>query len=145
MWPLRFPTRCGGALNGRELVVEWTRLDENYAPKGSTQKRKVTIYESSGERVLAEDLNLRLSEEDNRRVRLKITTHSYPSAPPQSVSQLLEAGGWKWEFEAKPAGFLFDDPPRARLHRRRRQRGPRPNRAPDWLAWIGLCRLAQRG
>ena len=101
------------ALNGRELVVEWTRLDENYAPKGSTQKRKVTIYESSGERVLAEDLNLRLSEEDNRRVRLKITTHSYPSAPPQSVSQLLEAGGWKWEFEAKPlVSFLTIRPGR---------------------------------
>ena len=101
------------ALNGRELVVEWTRLDENYAPKGSTQKRKVTIYESSGERVLVEDLNLRLSEEDNRRVRLKITTHSYPGAPPQSVSQLLEAGGWKWEFEAKPlVSFLTIRPGR---------------------------------
>ena len=102
------------ALIGRELVVEWTRLDENYAPKGSSQKRKVTIYESSGERVLVEDLNLRLSEEDNRRVRLKITTHSYPGAPPQSVSQLLEAGGWKWEFEAKPlVSFLTIRPGRA--------------------------------
>ena len=101
------------ALIGRELVVEWTRLDENYAPKGSTQKRQVTIYESSGERVLVEDLNLRLSEEDNRRVRLKITTHSYPGAPPQSVSQLLEAGGWKWEFEAKPlVSFLTIRPGR---------------------------------
>ena len=101
------------ALIGRELVVEWTRLDENYAPKGSTQKRKITIYESSGERVLVEDLNLRLSEEDNRRVRLKITTHSYPGAPPQSVSQLLEAGGWKWEFEAKPlVSFLTIRPGR---------------------------------
>ena len=101
------------ALIGRELVVEWTRLDENYAPKGSAQKRKVTIYESSGERVLVEDLNLRLSEEDNRRVRLKITTHSYPGAPPQSVSQLLEAGGWKWEFEAKPlVSFLTIRPGR---------------------------------
>lgn len=102
------------ALIGRELVVEWTPLDENYAPKkGRTQKQKVTIYESSGERVLVEDLNLRLSEEDNRRVRLKITTHSYPGAPPQSVSQLLEAGGWKWEFEAKPlVSFLTIRPGR---------------------------------
>ena len=38
------------ALIGREMVIEWTRLDENYAPKGksSTQKQKVAIYESSG-------------------------------------------------------------------------------------------------
>ena len=92
------------ALIGREMVVEWIRLDENYAPKGnsSNQKLKVRINDSSGGRVPAEDLNLQLSEKDNRRVRLKITTHSYPGAPPQSVSQLLEAGGWKWEFEAKP-------------------------------------------
>ena len=107
------PDSLRQALIGRELVVEWTRLDENYAPKGSPQKRKVAIYESSGERVLAEDLNLQLSEEDNRRVRLKITTHSYPGAPPQSVSQFLEAGGWKWEFEAKPlVSFLTIRPGR---------------------------------
>ena len=110
------PDSLRQALIGREMVVEWTRLDENYAPKSknSTQKQKVAIYESSGGRVLAEDLNLRLSEEDNRRVRLKITTHSYPGAPPQSVAQLLEAGGWKWEFEAKPlVSFLTIRPGRA--------------------------------
>ncbi len=107
------PDSLRRALIGREMVVEWTRLDENYAPKGSTQKQKVTIYESSGGHVLAEDLNLQLSEEDNRRVRIKITTHSYPGAPPQSVSQLLEAGGWKWEFEAKPlVSFLTIRPGR---------------------------------
>ncbi len=109
------PDSLRPALIGRELVVEWTPLDENYDPKSksSTQKQKVPIYESSGERVLAEDLNLRLSEEDNRRVRLKITTHSYPGAPPQSVSQLLEAGGWRWEFEAKPlVSFLTIRPGR---------------------------------
>ena len=107
------PDSLRRALIGREMVVEWTRLDENYAPKGSIQKKKVTIYESSGGRVLAEDLNLQLSEEDKRRVRLKITTHSYPGAPPQSVSQLLEAGGWKWEFEAKPlVSFLTIRPGR---------------------------------
>ena len=109
------PDSLRQALIGREMVVEWTRLDENYTPKGksSTQKQKVTIYESSGGRVLAEDLNLQLSEEDNRRVRLKITTHSYPGAPPQSVSQFLEAGGWKWEFEAKPlVSFLTIRPGR---------------------------------
>ena len=107
------PDSLRRALIGREMVVEWTRLDENYAPKGSIQKKKVTIYESSGGRVLAEDLNLLLSEEDNRRGRLKITTQSYPGAPPQSVSQLLEAGGWKWEFEAKPlVSFLTIRPGR---------------------------------
>ena len=107
------PDSLRRALIGREMVVEWTRLDENYAPKGSIQKQKVAIYESSGGRVLAEDLNLLLSEEDNRRVRLKITTQSYPGAPPQSVSQLLEAGGWKWEFEAKPlVSFLTIRPGR---------------------------------
>ncbi len=107
------PDSLRRALIGREMVVEWTRLDENYAPKGSIQKKKVTIYESSGERVLAEDLNLQLSEEGDRRVKLKITTHSYPGAPPQSVSQLLEAGGWKWEFEAKPlVSFLTIRPGR---------------------------------
>ena len=107
------PDSLRRALIGRELVVEWTRLDENYAPKGSPQKRKVAIYESSGGRILAEDLNLQLAEEDKRRVRLKITTHSYPGAPPQSVSQLLEAGGWKWEFEAKPlVSFLTIRPGR---------------------------------
>ena len=98
------PDSLRRALIGREMVVEWTRLDENYAPKGnsSNQKLKVRINESSGGRVLAEDLNLQLSEDDNRRVRLRITTRSYPGAESQSVSQILEAGGWKWEFEAKP-------------------------------------------
>lgn len=90
------------ALVGREIIIEWTKLDQNYDPKGTTQQKKVKIYESSGGRVLAEDLNLRLLEKDNRRVRLKITTHGYPGAPPQSISQVFEAGGWKWEFEAKP-------------------------------------------
>ena len=90
------------ALVGREIIIEWTKLDQNYDPKGATQQKKVKIYESSGGRVLAEDLNLRLVEKDNRRVRLKITTHGYPGAPPQSISQIFEAGGWKWEFEAKP-------------------------------------------
>ena len=96
------PDSLRRSLIGREMVVEWTRLDENYAPKGSTERNRVTIYDSSGDRVLAEDLNLQLSEKDNRRVRLKITTRSYPGAAPQSVSQILEAGGWKWEFEARP-------------------------------------------
>ena len=98
----QIPDSLRRALVGREITVEWTKLDENYDPKGGTQQKKVKIYESSGERVLAEDLNLRLLEKENRRVRLKITTQGYPGAPPQSISQILEAGGWKWEFEAKP-------------------------------------------
>ncbi len=107
------PDSLRRALIGREMVVEWTRLDEDYAPKGSTKRKKVTIYESSGDRVLTEDLNLRLSEKDNRRVRLKITTRNYPGAAAQSVSQLLEAGGWKWEFEARPlVSFLTIRPGR---------------------------------
>ena len=110
---LEIPDSLRQALIGRELVVEWTQLDENYAPKGKNNTQQVAIYESSGGRVLVEDLNLRLSEADTRRVRLKITTHSYPGAPPQSVSQILEAGGWKWEFEAKPlVSFLTIRPGR---------------------------------
>ena len=98
----QIPDSLRQALIGREIIVEWTKLDENYDPKGGTQQQKVRIYESSGGTVLAEDLNLRLLEKDNRRVRIKITTHGYPGAPPQNISQVLEAGGWKWEFEAKP-------------------------------------------
>lgn len=96
------PDSLRQALVGREITIEWTKLDQNYDPKGGAQQKKVKIYESSGERVLAEDLNLRLLEKDNRRVRVKITTQGYPGAPPQSISQVFEAGGWKWEFEAKP-------------------------------------------
>ena len=49
-----------------------------------------------------DDLNLLLLEASAARVRLRVTTRSYPGAPPQSISQIFEAGGWKWEFEAKP-------------------------------------------
>ena len=66
---------------GREFIVEWTTLDENYDPKGASQQTSVKIYESSEGRVLAEDINLRLLEKSNRRVRLKVTTRSYPGAP----------------------------------------------------------------
>ena len=96
------PDSLRQALIGRDFTVEWTKLDANYDPKGSSKQTVVKIYESSEGRVLAEDLNLRLTEKDNRRVRVKITTSSYPGAPPQSISQILQAGGWKWEFEAKP-------------------------------------------
>ncbi len=107
------PDSLRQALIGREFVVEWTKLDANYDPKGSSKQTVVKIYDSSEGRVLAEDLNLRLTEKDNRRVRLKITTSSYPGAPPQSISQVLQAGGWKWEFEAKPlVSFLTIRPGR---------------------------------
>ena len=87
---------------GRRIDIGWTELDENYDPKGGVKQTTVQIYEDPGEIVMAEDLNLRLKESGTRRVRLKLTTHSYPGAPPQSVSQIFEAGGWKWELEAKP-------------------------------------------
>ena len=90
------------ALVGRRIDIGWTELDENYDPKGGVKQTTVQIYEDPGEIVMAEDLNLRLKESGTRRVRLKLTTHSYPGAPPQSVSQIFEAGGWKWELEAKP-------------------------------------------
>ncbi len=96
------PDSLRQALVGREFTIEWTTLDANYDPKGGTKQTSVKIYDSSEGRVLAEDINLRLLEKDTRRVRLKITTRSYPGAPPQSISQVLQAGGWKWEFEAKP-------------------------------------------
>jgi len=107
------PDSLRQALIGREFTVEWIKLDANYDPKGSVKQAKVKIYESSEGRVLVEDLNLRLTEKENRRVRLKITTSSYPGAPPQSISQVLQAGGWKWEFEAKPlVSFLTIRPGR---------------------------------
>ncbi len=112
---LRFllPDSLRQALIGRRIDVEWTQLDENYDPKGSSKQLSVQIYEDSDGSMLAEDLNLRLKETGIRRVRLKLTTHSYPGAPPQSVSQVLEAGGWKWEFEAKPlVSFLTIRPGR---------------------------------
>ncbi|HCV24273.1 MAG TPA: hypothetical protein DGN59_12515, partial [Candidatus Latescibacteria bacterium] len=40
-------------------------------------------------------------------------TRSYPDAPPQTISQIFEAGGWKFEFEAKPlVSFLTIRPGR---------------------------------
>ncbi len=96
------PDSLRQALVGREFTIEWTQLDANYDPKGSSKRTQIKIYDSGEGRVLAEDFNLRLVEKGNRRIRLKITTSSYPGAPPQSISQVLEAGGWKWEFEAKP-------------------------------------------
>lgn len=109
----QIPDSLRQALVGRRIDIEWVQLDENYDPKGASKQATVQIYEDSEGSVLAEDLNLRLKESGIKRVRLKLTTHSYPGAPPQSISQILEAGGWKWEFEAKPlVSFLTIRPGR---------------------------------
>ena len=54
-----------------------------------------------------------LLEKERRRVRLKVSTQNYPGAPAYGITQILEAGGWKWEFEAKPlVSFLSIRPSR---------------------------------
>ncbi|HCL28587.1 MAG TPA: hypothetical protein DIC52_09145, partial [Candidatus Latescibacteria bacterium] len=112
---LRFllPDSLRQALVGRRIDIEWTELDENYDPKGGGKQTTLQIYEDAGGSLLAEDLNLRLKEAGTKRVRMRLTTHSYPGAPPQSVSQIFEAGGWRWDFEAKPlVSFLTIRPGR---------------------------------
>ena len=93
---------------GREFIVEWTTRDENYDPKGASQQTSVKIYESSEGRVLAEDINLRLLEKSNRRVRLKVTTRSYPGAPtehqPNTASWRMEMG-----VRSKATPVFFDN------------------------------------
>ncbi len=107
------PDSLRQALIGRRIDIEWVQLDNNYDPKGSVQQTVVDIYEDAEGRILAEDLNLRLKEEGNKRVRVRLTTRSYPGAPPQTISQVFEAGGWKFEFEAKPlVSFLTIRPGR---------------------------------
>ncbi|MEE2659642.1 MAG: choice-of-anchor D domain-containing protein [Candidatus Latescibacterota bacterium] len=107
------PDSLRQALVGRRIDVEWIELDDNYDPKGSPKQIQVQIYADAEGQVQAEDLNLRLREEGAKRVRLRITTRSYPDSPPHSVSQVIEAGGWKWEFEAKPlVSFLTIRPGR---------------------------------
>ncbi len=87
---------------GRKINVEWVKLDENYDPKGSAKRAELQIYEASAGTVVAEGFNLRLEENGTKRARVRISTSSYPGAPQQFVSQVLEVGGWRWEFEAKP-------------------------------------------
>ncbi len=96
------PDSLRAALVGRKLLVEWVQLDEAYDPKGGTRQVEVQVYEDDKGSVAVDDLNLLLLEASAARVRLRVTTRSYPGAPPQSISQIFEAGGWKWEFEAKP-------------------------------------------
>ena len=96
------PDSLRQALVGRRVVIEWVQLDDNYDPRGGSTQTEMQIYGDSEGSVLAESLNLRLKENGTKRVRLRVTTRSYPDAPPQTISQVFEAGGWKWEFEAKP-------------------------------------------
>lgn len=107
------PEELRQLLVGRKFGVEWVQLDPNYEEQGSPQKIEVEIQDADKEWVLAERFNLRLSETAVKRARLKVSTQNYPGAPVYSVSQIFEAGGWKWEFEAKPlVSFLSIRPGR---------------------------------
>ena len=107
------PDSLRAALIGRKIDIEWVELDENYDPRGGPKQIEVQIYDDESGTAVAEDLNLRLQESGIRRVRLRLTTRSYPGASPHSISQIFEAGGWKWEFEAKPlVSFLTIRPGR---------------------------------
>ncbi len=107
------PQALRPALIGRKFNIEWTQLDENYDEQGGPKQLSVQIQDAGEQRVLAEQLNLRLLEKSNKRVRLKISTQNHPGAPVYAVSQIFEAGGWKWEFEAKPlVSFLSIRPGR---------------------------------
>ncbi len=100
------------ALIGRKVLIEWFELDERYDPKGGSKQISVDLFDDDDHIVLVEDFNLRLKEKGPKRVRLRLSTISYPGAPPQSISQIFEAGGWKWDFEAKPLASLSIRPGR---------------------------------
>jgi len=107
------PDSLANALVGRKFDIEWVQLDDKYDPIGSAKQTTMQVYNDERDTLYAENLNLRLQEDSIKRVRVKITTRSYPGASPQSVSQVFEAGGWKWEFEAKPlVSFLTIRPGR---------------------------------
>ena len=109
------PDSLRQALVGRRVDVEWVQLDENYDPKGGPRQARAQIYADSDDSVGVEDLNLRLTDAGIKRARLRVTTRSYPGGPEQSISQVLESGGWKWSFEAKPlVSFLAIRPGRDR-------------------------------
>ncbi len=103
----RIPPDMREAMIGRRFFIEWTRLDANFDPEGGPNKLETVIQDAGESRVLLENLNLRLRESDNRRVRLKISTQNHPEAPVYGLSQIFAAGGWKWEFEAKPMVSFF--------------------------------------
>ena len=112
---LEIPDSLRQALVGRRVDVEWVQLDENYDPKGGARQARAQIHPDSEDSVGVEDLNLRLSDTGTRRARLRLTTRSHPGGPEQSISQILESGGWKWTLEAKPlVSFLAIRPGRDR-------------------------------
>ena len=101
------------ALVGRQFEIDWVELDAGYGPVGAAKQLKVHIYDDDKRLIPVDELNLRLEDDGLKRVRLKVTTRSHPGAPPQTISQVFEAGGWKWEFEAKPlVSFLTIRPGR---------------------------------
>ena len=109
----KLPDSLHSALIGRTFDISWIQLDEKYDAQGGAKQLKVQIHDSGEGRVLVEKFNLRLLEKSNKRVRLTISTRNYPGAPEQKISQIFEAGGWKWEFEAKPlVSFLSVRPGR---------------------------------
>ena len=95
------PNSLRNALIGRTFDISWIQLDDKYDDQGGAKQSKVQIHDSGEGRVLAEKFNLRLLEKSNKRVRVTISTRNHPGAPEQKISQIFEAGGWKWEFEAK--------------------------------------------
>ncbi len=110
----RIPPELRRAMVGRRFCVEWVKLDQNLDPQGGPTTHELQIDDTGESRVLLEQLNLRLLEQDNRRVRLRVSTQDHANAPVYSVSQIFEAGGWKWEFEAKPlVSFLSVRPSRS--------------------------------
>ena len=110
----QLPDSLHNALIGRTFDISWIQLDDKYDDQGGAKQLKVQIHDSGEGRVLAEKFNLRLLEKSNKRVRLTISTRNHPGAPEQKISQIFEAGGWKWEFEAKPlVSFLSVRPGRA--------------------------------
>lgn len=103
----KIPEDLRQAMIGRKFFIEWTKLDHNYDEQGGPSQLELQIQDAGETHVLAEMLNLRLLESGNKRVRLKISTQNHPNAPLYSISQIFEAGGWKFEFEAKPLVSFF--------------------------------------
>jgi hypothetical protein len=103
----RIPEDLRGAMIGRRFYIEWTKLDANYDEQGAPTNLELQISDAGESHVLAEQLNLRLLEGENQRVRLRISTRNHPEAATYGITQIFEAGGWKWEFEAKPLVSFF--------------------------------------
>ncbi|MEW6751049.1 MAG: choice-of-anchor D domain-containing protein [Candidatus Latescibacterota bacterium] len=122
----QIPEPLRQAMIGRRFYIEWIALDDKYDEQGAPTKLELQIQDAGEERILAEKLNLRLLEKERKRVRLKVSTQNHASAPLYSISQVFEAGGWKWEFEAKPLVSFFSVRP-----------------ARDWVDDQGVRRLGR--